>query len=279
MTILRNIHFRPWIPDSTIYKRRRISTQPDYKQSEIRRFLVLYYKMISQKANAHFCTAPCHNGIGESLKKENFAVKVISGWVTTWYTKRNGGSFMAEDLLIMVDTQDRPLGPCKKMQAHQSARLHRAFSIFLCCDGNMLGWSTNSFRSWENETNRISDISDGAKSGIWSHSPRNTWSSSYSLRPFENSAIYRNENNSFTREQIFNSSQSLRVTASPNVSPHRGWEQQAFAHRPPEWYLPAARRCRSQFAPWFLIAAPRVLDYLEQCGTERWCLVILWDDS
>ena len=37
---------------------------------------------------------------------------------------------MAEDLLIMVDTQDRPLGPCKKMQAHQSARLHRAFPYF-----------------------------------------------------------------------------------------------------------------------------------------------------
>jgi len=83
MTILRDFHLRPWIPDSTIYKRERISAQPDYKQSEIRRFLVLYYKMISQKANAHFCTAPCHNGIGEGLKKENFAVKVISSWVTT----------------------------------------------------------------------------------------------------------------------------------------------------------------------------------------------------
>lgn len=33
--------------------------------------------------------------------------------------------------LILVDEQDRPLGTCEKMEAHQKGLLHRAFSIFV----------------------------------------------------------------------------------------------------------------------------------------------------
>nr|WP_314265133.1 isopentenyl-diphosphate Delta-isomerase [uncultured Moellerella sp.] len=36
-----------------------------------------------------------------------------------------------EDLLILVDKNDQPIGTMPKMQAHKLGRLHRAFSIFL----------------------------------------------------------------------------------------------------------------------------------------------------
>ena len=36
-----------------------------------------------------------------------------------------------EDQLILVDEQDRQVGTCGKMEAHERALLHRAFSIFV----------------------------------------------------------------------------------------------------------------------------------------------------
>ncbi|WAC40512.1 isopentenyl-diphosphate Delta-isomerase [Pedobacter sp. SL55] len=38
--------------------------------------------------------------------------------------------------VILVDTQDREVGVMEKMQAHQQAKLHRAFSVFLLNDKN-----------------------------------------------------------------------------------------------------------------------------------------------
>lgn len=38
---------------------------------------------------------------------------------------------MAEEKVVLVDTDDRPLGTMEKMEAHQKAVLHRAFSIFV----------------------------------------------------------------------------------------------------------------------------------------------------
>ena len=42
---------------------------------------------------------------------------------------------MSEDLLILVDLLDNPVGEMPKLQAHVENRLHRAFSVFLY-DGN-----------------------------------------------------------------------------------------------------------------------------------------------
>lgn len=36
-----------------------------------------------------------------------------------------------EERLILVDTDDRPIGICEKMRAHHEGLLHRAFSIFV----------------------------------------------------------------------------------------------------------------------------------------------------
>lgn len=38
---------------------------------------------------------------------------------------------MAEEKVVLVDKDDRPLGTMEKMEAHQKAVLHRAFSIFV----------------------------------------------------------------------------------------------------------------------------------------------------
>lgn len=42
------------------------------------------------------------------------------------------------ELLTLVDTQDRPIGTCEKAEAHRRPRLHRAFSVFLYSAKGML---------------------------------------------------------------------------------------------------------------------------------------------
>ena len=43
-----------------------------------------------------------------------------------------------EDQLILVDEQDRQVGTCGKMEAHERALLHRAFSIFVFSSQKLL---------------------------------------------------------------------------------------------------------------------------------------------
>lgn len=43
-----------------------------------------------------------------------------------------------EDMLILVDPLDNPVGTCGKAEAHRIGALHRAFSVFLIRDGKML---------------------------------------------------------------------------------------------------------------------------------------------
>ncbi len=45
---------------------------------------------------------------------------------------------MKEEQVILVDTQDNPLGLCPKMEAHEKALLHRAFSVFIFDDQGRL---------------------------------------------------------------------------------------------------------------------------------------------
>ena len=40
--------------------------------------------------------------------------------------------------IILVDTRDREVGSCEKLAAHVRPTLHRAFSVFLHSDGQML---------------------------------------------------------------------------------------------------------------------------------------------
>ena len=40
--------------------------------------------------------------------------------------------------VLLVDTRDRPLGTAEKAAAHARPLLHRAFSVFLCREGEML---------------------------------------------------------------------------------------------------------------------------------------------
>ena len=44
-----------------------------------------------------------------------------------------------EQLLVLVDDHDNPIGVAEKLEAHRSGHLHRAFSIFIFdSDGNLL---------------------------------------------------------------------------------------------------------------------------------------------
>ena len=42
------------------------------------------------------------------------------------------------DNLLLVNLFDQPIGTASKMEAHQKALLHRAFSVFIVHDGKML---------------------------------------------------------------------------------------------------------------------------------------------
>ncbi|MGC6421300.1 MAG: isopentenyl-diphosphate Delta-isomerase [Flavobacteriaceae bacterium] len=53
---------------------------------------------------------------------------------------------MKEEEVILVDTEDRPLGTMPKMEAHQKAILHRAFSVFILNDEGELLLQQ---RAWE----------------------------------------------------------------------------------------------------------------------------------
>ncbi|MBF6609276.1 MAG: isopentenyl-diphosphate Delta-isomerase [Flavobacterium sp.] len=43
---------------------------------------------------------------------------------------------MTEENVILVDQHDNPIGTMPKMEAHQKAQLHRAFSVFILNDNN-----------------------------------------------------------------------------------------------------------------------------------------------
>jgi isopentenyl-diphosphate Delta-isomerase len=43
---------------------------------------------------------------------------------------------MVEEQVILVDTNDNPIGTMNKMEAHEKAVLHRAFSVFILNDKN-----------------------------------------------------------------------------------------------------------------------------------------------
>ena len=38
---------------------------------------------------------------------------------------------MKEEKVVLVDTEDNPVGTMPKMEAHEKAVLHRAFSVFI----------------------------------------------------------------------------------------------------------------------------------------------------
>ena len=43
---------------------------------------------------------------------------------------------MIEDNVILVNENDEPIGLMPKLEAHQKAKLHRAFSVFVLNEGN-----------------------------------------------------------------------------------------------------------------------------------------------
>ena len=43
---------------------------------------------------------------------------------------------MIEEQVILVNEQDEPIGLMNKMEAHEKAVLHRAFSVFILNDKN-----------------------------------------------------------------------------------------------------------------------------------------------
>ena len=55
---------------------------------------------------------------------------------------------MKEENVILVDTNDTPLGTMPKMEAHEKAVLHRAFSVFILNSKNQLMLQQRAFHKY-----------------------------------------------------------------------------------------------------------------------------------
>ncbi len=167
------------------------------------------------------------------------------------------------ELITLVDTRDVALQSCEKLHAHEMPRLHRAFSVFLYRDGQMLlqrrssgkyhsaGLWTNACCShprWGEDLNRAVSRRLQQELG-WQGEVKELFSFIYCV-------TFANGLWEYEYDHVF--------TGICNDTPHPNTDE-ADAVR---WV--SFQELRSllltnpeQFTAWFLIAAPRVLDYLE----------------
>ncbi len=174
------------------------------------------------------------------------------------------GSILSMEEIILVDTNDIPIGSCEKLAAHKRPTLHRAFSIFLYSDGKMLlqkrnhqkyhsgGLWTNACCSHQRTYETLGDAAARRlqeEMGV-SVPIRELCSFIYFARfsdtlfEYEYDHVFLGE---FRGNPIFDPAEAEAVR----------WVR--FSDLRKELVMHP-----EQFTVWFLSAAPKVLDYLEQ---------------
>ena len=166
--------------------------------------------------------------------------------------------------IILVDTRDRIVGSCEKLAAHRRPTLHRAFSVFLYADGQML----------LQRRNRNKYHSGGLWTNACCSHPRKgeTLEASTARRMVEELGV------SVPLTEVFSFVYCARFAddlwehecdhvfvgeyrGMPQFDPEEAEEMRwiSFADLRRELVERAA-----EYTPWFHIAAPRVLDLLEK---------------
>lgn len=168
------------------------------------------------------------------------------------------------DELILVDIFDRPIGSGEKMWTHEHGRLHRAFSVFIIHNGRMLLQRRNpekyhSGGLWANACcshPRVGEeLTDAVRRrlieelGVEAHSEE--------LFSFVYRCAFGNGLVEYECDHVFLADYSGALNVDPaEISEVRWIELGRLKNELTEH--------PEKYASWFLIAAPRVLGYLEE---------------
>lgn len=172
------------------------------------------------------------------------------------------GGIVMENI-ILVDTADRPIGICEKLEAHARPILHRAFSIFLHSDGQMLlqKRNRNKYHSgglWTNACCSHPRVGESLETAASRRLQEELGIQAPLAELF--SFLYFAQFSDHLFEYEYDHVLLGEYSGTPDFNPDESEEMR--------WVrFPQLRRelveTPESFSVWFLSAAPRVLDHLE----------------
>ncbi len=172
-------------------------------------------------------------------------------------------SINMDDQLILVDLNDRPTGAGEKLWTHQNDRLHRAFSVFVVWENKMLlqRRARDKYHSgglWANACCSHPRVGEDLEQAV---SRRLREELGIQNAPAEElfSFVYRTdfgELTEFEYDHVLLARYGGAIAPDPEEIEETRWTdlselKQDILERP------------GAYASWFLIAAPKVLDFLE----------------
>ena len=168
------------------------------------------------------------------------------------------------ELLTLVDTRDEVIGSCEKLAAHKKPTLHRAFSVFLYSDRGMLlqRRAREKYHSGGLWTNACCSHPRYGEELLQSV-PRRMWeelrvqAQVEELFSFIYCAKFAEDLWEYEYDHVFLG----RCDADPVLDPG---EAEEYRWIPFDALRRELIEKPEEFTPWFLIAAPRVLDILER---------------
>lgn len=169
-----------------------------------------------------------------------------------------------EDQLILVNLDDQPIGTTGKLEAHRRGLLHRAFSIFLIQDGQMLlqRRNRNKYHSgglWANACCSHPRQGESLEEAI----PRRMMEELgiscpvKELFSFHYFSQYQPDLFEYELDHVFLGQWHGALFPNPDEMEETRWI-------PLSQLRQELVDCPQEFATWFLIAAPRVLSYLSE---------------
>ena len=169
-----------------------------------------------------------------------------------------------QEKLICVDIFDREIGSAEKLEAHQKCLLHRAFSVFLVQDGKMLiqrraAHKYHSGGKWANAccSHPMEDVLADAKLRL--KEELGVEADIAEIGHF----VYRHTFENGLTEYEYDHVLLGRIPHSTPIVPDPS-EADAVQWMSPEELTRQLTELPQIFTPWFLTAAPIVLDHLNQ---------------
>ena len=172
-----------------------------------------------------------------------------------------------DDQILLVDMHDNPIGTIEKLAAHQQGLLHRAFSLFLYHDNSLLlqqravskyhcgGLWANSCCSHPRPDESVAAAACrrlGEETGLFCQQPEELFSFVYR-------AQLDNQLTEHEYDHVLLAHHPMTDVSAYNFNPQ---EIQAMRWVETELLEKELRMQPQLFAPWFRLAAPRVIAHL-----------------
>lgn len=166
-----------------------------------------------------------------------------------------------EDLLVLVDLEDHPIGLEGKWKVHQQGLLHRAFSVFLLQGNQMLiqkraEHKYHSAGLWANTCCSHPRVGESLDLAVERRLLEETAIQCpvHPLFSFHYRAVFENGLIEYELDHVYVGQYSGTFQANPEEASQMKWItfeelESELTHHP------------EQFAPWFIIAAPQVMKY------------------